>query len=233
MKNETIKPETIKTETAKKVNTVKKPETTKAKPAPKAKPETVKQETIINPFTRALMVRKELAPVEQHKQIEHALHALSDNVVTAAKKVMTQTDFDAVANMLQNSDKKAHSGYMQVKSIVKLADIVRALAQGIRPTSNNLCVAISALLHNGNHANIKELIVAQSRAARETDMMNVRSDYQARSATYTIGTASSQTGQVRDVMRVLDFATVNKGKRNDDLILNEYGLKVLGAVFGK
>ena len=201
------------------------------------KTETVKQDkqqkTFVNMFKLALVARKEKAPIEQHKQIDYALTALSDAVVESAQKVMTQTDFNAVSAMLKNHDKAMRANYMQVKSIVKLSDIVRAIAQGIKPTSGNLNIALSAMMNNANHANVKELIVSQSKAARETDLTNIRSDFQARSASYTVGTASSQTGQVREVMRVLNLATVTKGKRNDDAKLTEYGLAMLAKVYPK
>lgn len=201
------------------------------KPATVQQPETV---SFINLIQVALIARRQFCNdnnlAKQGDQLDGPIAAMTDAVVQAAQQTMTQTDFARVADIIATSDKKA-PGYEQVKSIVKVCDVIKNVAQGVTAKSNNFNDCIRAMLKNGNHATVSELIVAQSNKARESFAGKCRESFACRSGGYSIATSSSQASQVRQVLKVLGFADVQKGKREDDANLNEYGILMLTRAY--
>jgi hypothetical protein len=230
------------TQANKKAVTVKPAKPVSVKPAKPvsvkpAKPETVKQG---NALANAVQTRLNAlndsdasasAKASQSKQLTALLSGLNDALYTSAQKVMTDTDFKRACNTIATCDKSG-KGIEQVKTVVKVIDVIKNLAQNVSAKSNNFNICLQAMLHNKNSASLSELIVSQSKQARETAAHSMRETFTVRSASYSTGTASSQASQVRQVLNILNFASVQKGKRNDTE-LNEYGIKTLSTVYLK
>lgn len=196
---------------------------------------TAKKAEFINLLQNAFIARRDFCYANglesQAKQLNSPIKSLSDAVVKAAGEVLTQTDLNTVANVIEQTDKKA-GNYEQVKTLVKVADLVVSIAQGIKPRDNNMRITLAAMLKNGNRATVREILVAQSNAIRESGGVgSVRENFTVRSANYSAGTGSSQGSQTRQVLRILALADVQKGKRDDDAVLNEYGQAVIGKLF--
>ena len=122
---------------------------------------------------------------------------------------------------------------MLVKSIVNFVDVINNVTKGVSAQSNNFNVCIHAMLKNGNAANRTELVVAQSKQARDAAGEKVRDTFTVRSANYSIGTGDSQASQVLQVLRILGFAEYEKGKRGAPAVLNQYGINMLSRAYLK
>jgi len=181
----------------------------------------------------ALEKRKLACPTaSQQKEVESCIKKWSDAIAKLAIERMNQTNFDAVAALIANGDKTVgRESYVQTKSVQKIIDLMRAVAQGIKPTDNNLRIVIEGMLQYDDHLTVKECCAVQSRNVQRDELSTGIRDNVTAKARYTVGTASSQAGQVRDVLRILGLATVQKGKKGDDATLNEYGREVLKPIF--
>lgn len=169
----------------------------------------------------------------QARQLSPCVDVLTDALVQQAHEKLAQTDFSALCDSIAFFNDETGEGKEQVKTIIKIVDVLRTVTQEVTPRSNNFNVCIQAMVKNGNSANISELIVAQSSKAREGLAHKVRDTFSARSSGYTIGTGSSQASQVRQVLRVLGFAEAHKGKKDDSASLTAYGLNMLKPVYDR
>ena len=198
----------------------------------------------VNAFAAAMLARK--AAIEQSAEIDQAgknsqlgqlipaIALVTESVFANAKAVMNQTDFPGVCKIIRTTSKKDSCGYVQVKTIVKLVKIMRSIAQGLKTGDGNLDLSLAAIVANDAHASIREVQIAQSKKVAESaNQFDYRDTFKAKPGNYSKGTAKSQSGQVRECLRLFGLATVQKGKRNDDAALNEYGLSILKPIYGK
>lgn len=172
------------------------------------------------------------AKASQIKQLMPLLKVADDKRVKHARELMTDTDFNEVAKIIASCDEHG-KGIEQVKTIVKIIDVIKNVSQGLSAKSNNFNCCINAMLHNGNTASRSELVIAQSAKAREGLAGKVREGFNVRSSSYSIGTGDSQASQVLQVLRVLGFATYNKGEREGVATMKEYGYSMLSRAYLK
>ena len=166
----------------------------------------------------------------QRNEVERSLKKLNDRIVDEACKRMNETDWETFLQIIGATDKSNLSRYTQTKTIEKVIGLMVNIAQGLLPKNNNLRIGLLTMYENDKHANVAELICAQSSKAREdVDALRIRDSIKVRS-NYSKGTASSQTGQVRDLVRILGLASVRKGGRADDAQFTEYGLRAIGEL---
>ena len=224
--------------TARKVRTVKKPEAqaTEAQAtevqATEVQATEVQQISLYTRIVDALMQRAQHDETSdnQRNEIERSLKKLDDRIVTEACKRMNETDWETFLQIIGATDKSNLSRYTQTKTIEKVIGLMVNIAQGLLPKNNNLRIGLITMYENDKHANVAELICAQSSKARgDVDALRIRDSIKVRS-NYSKGTASSQTGQVRDLVRILGLASVRKGGRADDAQFTEYGLRVIGEL---
>lgn len=174
----------------------------------------------------------DVSKASQIKQLMPLLKVADDKRVKHARELMTNTDFNEVAKVIATCDEFG-KGIEQVKTIVKIIDVIKNVSQGLSAKSNNFNCCINAMLQNGNTASRSELVIAQSAKAREGLAGKVREGFQARSLSYTIGTGDSQASQVLQVIRVLGFADYNKGERDGVATMKEYGFSMLSRAYLK
>ena len=210
--------------------------TTATRKAKQTAPDTAQQSSIAQNLLAALNARmvalsqlEPIAAASQAKQLAPVIAHFHSATIDSAAAKMNQTDFDKVAAIIANSDAKVAANYMQIKSVVKMFDMIDRVGMQLKARSNNFNACVSAMVANGNKASISDLIVAQCKKAREARATS--EGFTVRSQSYTIGTASSQSGQVRDVLRVLNLATVVKNATNDTATLSEYGQSILSPVY--
>ena len=185
----------------------------------------------LNTRFAALSTLDATACASQQKQLSPVIAHFNAATIDSAASKMTQTDFDRVAAIIASADQKIAANYMQVKSIVKMFDMIDRVGMQLRARSNNFNACVSAMVANNNRASISDLIVAQCKKAREARATS--EGFTVRSQSYTIGTASSQSGQVRDVLRVLNLASVVKNASNDVATLSDYGISILAPVYAE
>lgn len=172
------------------------------------------------------------AKASQVKQLLPLLKVADDKRIKHARELMSETDFNEVAKIIASCDDHG-KGIEQVKTIVKIIDVIKNVSQGLSAKSNNFNCCINAMLHNGNTASRSELVIAQSAKAREGLAGKVREGFVVRSSGYSIGTGDSQASQVLQVLRVLNFAQYNKGEREGVATMREYGRDMLARAYLK
>lgn len=172
------------------------------------------------------------AKASQIKQLMPLLKVVDDKRVKHARELMSETDFNEVAKIIASCDEHG-KGIEQVKTIVKIIDVIKNVSQGLSAKSNNFNCCINAMLHNGNTASRSELVIAQSAKAREGLAGKAREGFAVRSSSYSIGTGDSQASQVLQVLRVLGFAQYNKGEREGVATMKEYGYSMLSRAYLK
>lgn len=168
----------------------------------------------------------------QVKQLLPLLKVADDKRIKHARELMSETDFNEVVKVIATCDEHG-KGIEQVKTIVKIIDVIKNVSQGLSAKSNNFNCCINAMLNNGNTASRSELVIAQSAKAREGIAHKARESFSVRSSGYSIGTGDSQASQVLQVLRVLGFAQYNKGERNGNAELKEYGVSMLARAYMK
>lgn len=174
----------------------------------------------------------EVAKSSQIKQLLPLLKIADDKRIKHARELMIKTDFNEVAKVIATCDAQG-KGIEQVKTVVKILDVIKNVSVGLSAKSNNFNCCIQAMLQNGNTASRSELVIAQSAKAREGLAHKAREGFQARSLSYTIGTGDSQASQVLQVLRVLGFADYNKGERDGIATMREYGYSMLVRAYLK
>lgn len=174
----------------------------------------------------------EVAINSQVKQLLPLLKVADDKRIKHARSLMTETDFNEVVKVIATCDESG-KGIEQVKTVVKIIDVIKNVSQGLSAKSNNFNCCINAMLQNGNTASRSELIVAQSAKARDGFAGKVRDGFTVRSSGYSIGTGNSQASQVLQVLRVLGFADYNKGEREGIATMREYGFNMLSRAYLK
>lgn len=172
------------------------------------------------------------AKASQIKQLLPLLKVADDKRVKHARELMSETDFNEVAKIIATCDEHG-KGIEQVKTVVKIIDVIKNVSQGLSAKSNNFNCCIQAMLHNGNTASRSELVIAQSAKAREGLAHKAREGFVTRSLSYSIGTGDSQASQVLQVLRVLGFADYNKGERDGVATMREYGYSMLSRAYLK
>lgn len=174
----------------------------------------------------------EVAINSQVKQLLPLLKIADDKRIKHARELMKETDFNEVAKVIATCDAQG-KGIEQVKTVVKILDVIKNVSVGLSAKSNNFNCCIQAMLHNGNVASRSELVIAQSAKAREAIAHKARESFAVRSAGYSIGTGDSQASQVLQVLRVLNFAQYNKGERDGVATMREYGRDMLSRAYLK
>lgn len=168
----------------------------------------------------------------QVKQLLPLLKVADDKRIKHARELMSETDFNEVVKVIATCDEHG-KGIEQVKTVVKIIDVIKNVSQGLSAKSNNFNCCINAMLHNGNSASRSELVIAQSAKAREGAAHKARESFSVRSSGYSIGTGDSQASQVLQVLRVLGFATYTKAERNGNAELKPYGISMLQRAYMK
>jgi hypothetical protein len=184
--------------------------------------------------TRFALIVEHCDSVAVHSQtakLNNAIKKMTDNVMSHAQKTLDQTNFDQVAKSISDFNVTTKQGVEQVKTICRIVDVIVKIAQGIPAEHNIFNDAVRAMLKNQNKASIAEMVIANSKSARETSAFKIRESFTCRSGSYTIGTSKAQVSSARQVMRIMGFATVIKGKREDVAELNAYGIKMLQRAY--
>ena len=187
----------------------------------------------VNVIRNALQARQDacvrLGKLNQAGQLNTPIREMTDGVLKAAQSTLTQTDFAQLCEAIAYCDESG-KGKEQVKSVVKIVTMLRALAcnDGKLLDGNTRC-GILTLLNNDGHASVREMVFSQSKSARAAgDLFAVRESFKSENARYSIGTGNSQVSQVRQVLNVFGFFEgFIKGGRGNDPQLNEYGFAVL------
>lgn len=138
-------------------------------------------------------------------------------------------DLQPLCDILPNWDDKQTPAarYVQAKTVQKVVNLMHALAGGTTDKMSSYTLQVlRAALDNGGNLSLTGAQASLSRRVARPDAEVLTSR-----ANYSVGTASAQSSQVRDVLRVLGLAEVNKGKRNDTFKLNEGALSKLREVF--
>ena len=163
-----------------------------------------------------------------------AIKNFTANMFKSAYAKLSQTDWANVASIIAYVESEYNKDkYMQVKSIAKLIQIIESIGKGLTCKDNYIDPIMYTLVENENHANCAELICTLSSKAREdVNQFAVRDSIKVRRG-FTKGTATSQTGQIRDLLRVLGLANVKKGGKNSEATLNEYGVSVLSPIYSR
>lgn len=172
----------------------------------------------------------ENARVSQLKQLQPCEALLTNALVKVARDRMTQTDFKALAQVIAQCDEFG-KGVEQVKVVVKIVDVMRNVAQGMKAKSNNFNLCVQGMLKNKGAATRTDMVCMQSAKAREVKGSKTSEGLTARSGSYSIGTADSQSSQVMQVLRLMGFADAQKGVKDKPAVLNDYGREVLAAAY--
>lgn len=195
-----------------------------------------KADQLLNALNNRLTALSNLdatACASQTKQLKPLINrfALGQNAVNRAMNKMHETDFDRMFSIIENMNKNVLSNYIQVKSLIKLVDMLEHIGINTKATNNNTNIVVNVILKNSGKASISELIVAQCVKAKTT--RTTRTDLVTDRNSYSIGTATSQSGQVRDVLRVCNLAQIVKNKTEDIAVISDYGNALLLPIYGE
>jgi hypothetical protein len=135
---------------------------------------------------------------------------------------------DIIGNTREQAASPAH--YVQAKTVEKWCNMVFTLASNdLHKLSDYTSQVIFAALHNGSALSIDGARAALSKRCSRVDLP--RREEITNPANYTVGTASSQASQVRDLLRVLGLAAVNKGGRGDVFEIHPDKVAALRALY--
>lgn len=155
-------------------------------------------------------------------------HINDDSFVNSLALLDGALDIAGFTDKLANVNKSDRANYVQAKTVEKIVRMVHAFAlRDLSKLDTYQQQVINNALHNAGDMSIT---ACQASLSRRVECEGLREQIKSR-ASYTTGTASSQTGQVRDVLRVLGLAEVNKGKRGDVFKLNQARMNVLREIF--
>ena len=136
-------------------------------------------------------------------------------------------DIDGLCKILPNAEGRG-ANYIQAKTTEKIVKMVHAFAlRDLSKLDPYQQQVVYNALYNGDALSIR---AAQASLSKRVACEGLSETIKSRGS-YTTGTATSQASQVRDVLRVLGIAEVNKGKRDDVLKINEARAQVLREVF--
>ena len=163
-------------------------------------------------------------PPVEWARIEKAIN--DESFVKSLSMLNGALDIDALCANVRSTTKGPN--YVQAKTVEKTVRMVHAFAlRDLSKLDNYQAQVIGVSLFNGGALS---LTGAQASLSRRVAYDQGREQIKSR-AGYTVGTASSQASQVREVLRVLGLAVVNKGKRDDTFTVNEARAQVLREVF--
>lgn len=135
---------------------------------------------------------------------------------------------DIIGNTRESAPTPAH--YLQAKTAEKVVNMVFTLASNdLGKLSDYTSQVLFAALHNGSALSIDGARASLSKRCARIDLP--RREEITNPGRYSVGTASSQASQVREVFRVLGLATVNKGSRGDVFELNPARVSALRALY--
>lgn len=125
--------------------------------------------------------------------------------------------------------------YIAVKVLIKLISTLYAMQHGHIDQLDNYTRIIGANLCKLNDMTNKSNYVCLSKSVVYDELDRVQAlSTRAGGKGYTVGTASSQAGQVRQVLRILGIADTVKGKRDDTMILlNNDRAAMFAALYGR
>jgi hypothetical protein len=136
-------------------------------------------------------------------------------------------DIDGLCKVIPNAEGRG-ANYVQAKTVEKVVKMVHAFAlRDLSKLDPYQQQVVFNALYNGDALSIR---AAQASLSKRVACEGLSETIKSRGS-YTAGTATSQASQVRDVLRVLGIAEVNKGKRDDVLRINETRAQVLREVF--
>jgi polyhydroxyalkanoate synthesis regulator phasin len=136
-------------------------------------------------------------------------------------------DIDGLVKVLPNAETRG-TGYVQAKTVEKVVRMIHAFAlRDLSKLDDYQQQVIFNALYNGDALSIR---AAQASLSKRVMCEGLKETIKSRGS-YTAGTATAQASQVREVLRVLGIAQVNKGKRDDVLTVNEQRASVLREVF--
>lgn len=122
------------------------------------------------------------------------------------------------------------TGYVQAKTVQKIVNMIFTLAAGdVGKLSDYTSQVLYHALQNHDALSIDGARASLSKRCSRIDLPN-RENID-KPANYSTGTASSQASQVREVLRVLGLATVEKYKKGDTFKLNEKRVEALRGLY--
>lgn len=149
-------------------------------------------------------------------------------VVMGARVVDVPGLVDIIGNTREQAPTPAH--YVQAKTVEKCVNMVFTLASNdLGKLSDYTSQVLFAALHNGAALSIDGARASLSKRCSRIDLP--RREEITNPGNYTTGTASSQASQVRDVLRVLGLASVNKGGRADVFEIHPDKVAALRALY--
>lgn len=136
-------------------------------------------------------------------------------------------DLGFLLRILPNVDTRGET-YVQAKTVEKIVKMIHAFAlRDLSKLDGYQQQVIFNALYNGDALTIR---AAQASLSRRVSNEGLSETLKSR-GTNTPGTATSQASQVREVLRLLGIAQVNKGARDDKLVMHEDKARVLREVF--
>lgn len=136
-------------------------------------------------------------------------------------------DVDGLVKVLPNHEGRG-TNYVQAKTVEKVVRMIHAFAlRDLSKLDDYQQQVIFNALYNGDALSIR---AAQASLSKRVQCEGLSETIKSRGS-YTAGTACAQASQVREVLRVLGIAEVQKGKRDDVLKVNEARASVLREVF--
>ncbi|MCL2874748.1 MAG: hypothetical protein FWF12_00340 [Betaproteobacteria bacterium] len=128
------------------------------------------------------------------------------------------------------SVKEGQTGHVCGKTLMKMSDLTNVI-----PTNDKrmgeafLTYLIEGMLENGNQLSVKEMVFTLAKGVENDDCREAVK----KKASYTVGTAVSQSSKVRFALAALNLATIIPGKKNDICMLTEKGIALLTPAYGK
>lgn len=136
-----------------------------------------------------------------------------------------------IANTAQHDAKAcARDSFVAVKVNVKIVRMLSAIGKGsIAPADEYSQTIIANALHNDGKIISKAALVCLSSNIEfsELDATQVIKNRMRKAAT----TASTQRSSTREMLRILDLATCNKGAKGDNIELTDKGRELIEPLF--
>lgn len=188
------------------------------------------ENVLLNAFNSRLLSCLEHGLESQVTDLIRYLNGHTAIGMNVAQKKMTGSNFETAAYAFSTVD-QAGKGLEQVKTIDKVLRLCNAVATGLDTGLDNYCkfIAVNTLEMNGILSTREGVCTLSRTAHKNTDIFGVREGFK-NVASYTIGTGSSQSSQVRQAFNRLGFfeeGTFKKRRNGDAPELSAYGRDIL------
>lgn len=155
-----------------------------------------------------------------------------NSFVVALALVIDSIDFEFFTDILGNddADKVPAQVYIQAKTVVKIVNLIFALAGGqMNKLSAYTLQVVYNALHNGGSLSKQGGHAALTKRVSAVDLPN--QEQIVSRANFTTGTANAQLPQVRELLRVLQLADINKNKKDDPIVMRAQCITMLQELF--